>query len=177
MRVSPKKRSANRRNGLKSTGPQTAQGKKSSALNALHHGLSVPLPPHLIDPLQQELSQLIEQDGFTVDSARELAQKIIDYERNLAFLRHAFEDDMIVGAGVEKDYDHGIGKWQQDFRKRFVDIHTKFLKGMPWEIGNVVRLATQMNQIIATTKRSEMIRSRRYFKRSSNQLIKAVRRL
>lgn len=177
MRISPEKRSANRRNALKSTGPKTAQGKKTSARNALRHGLSAPLPPHLIDPLQRELTQLIERDGIERDTARDLAQKIIDYERNLAFLRHAFEDEMIVGEGVEKDHDHGIGKWQKDFRNRFVDIHTKFLKGMPWEIGNVVRLATQMNQIIATTKRNEMARSRRYFKRSSNQLIKAVRRL
>jgi len=37
--VSPKKRAANRRNALRSTGPRTPAGKRTVALNAVKHGL------------------------------------------------------------------------------------------------------------------------------------------
>lgn len=177
MQTSHSKRAANRLNALKSTGPRTAQGRKISAQNSTRHGLSVPLPPHIIDPLQQELTLLIQLDGIATDTARDLAQKIIDYERNLSFLREMFEYDMIVFQGVEKSKDLGILKWQKGFENKLTDIHANFLKGMPWELENVLRLPTQMNKIIAKTKKDGLVKSRRYFKRSSNQLIKALRRL
>ena len=177
MRVSPNKRSANRRNALKSTGPKTALGRKTSALNATRHGLSVPLPPHINDPLQQKLAQLIQRDDIAPDIARNIAQKIIDYERNLSFLREAFEEDMIVDQGVEKNKNLGIRKWQDELENMLADTYAKHLRGMPWELENMERLTTQMNTIIAKTKKDELVRSRRYFKRAANQLIKALRRL
>jgi hypothetical protein len=177
MQTSHSKRSANRLNALKSTGPKTAQGRKISAQNSTRHGLSVPLPPHIIDPLQQELTLLIQLDGIATDTARDIAQKIIDYERNLAFLREIFEYEMTVFQGVEKSKDLGIQKWQDELDNMLADIHAKHLGGMPWELKNMQRLTTQLNKIISKTKKDELVKSRRYFKRSSNQLIKALRRL
>ena len=177
MRVSLNKRSANRRNALRSTGPKTALGRKTSARNATRHGLSVPLPPHISDPLQQELTLLIQHDGIDADTSGDLAQKIIDYERNMSFLRHVFEDYMGVDQGSEKNKNIGIAKWQDELEIRLADIHAKHLRGMPWESENMERLTTQMNKIITKTKKDEVVRSQRYVKRASNQLIKALRRL
>lgn len=177
MRVSPNKRSANRRNALNSTGPRTARGRKTSARNATRHGLSVPLPPHISAPLQQELSQLIQRDGIAIDIAHDLAQKIIDYERTLSFLSHVCENDMGLDRRSEKYKTIGIGKWQHELENTLADIHAKVLTGMPWESENMDRLTSQMNKIITKTKRDEVARSQRYIKRSSNQLIKALRRL
>ena len=177
MRVSTNKRSANKHNALNSTGPKTARGRKTSARNATRHGLSVPLPPYINDPLQQELAQLIQDDDIEADVARHLAQKIIDYERTLSFLRHVYEHDMGVDQGSEKIKTIGIEKWQDELEMRLADIHTKFLRWMPWEAENKARLTTHMNKIITKTKRDEVARSQRYVKRTSNQLIKVLRRL
>lgn len=176
MRISPKKRAANRRNALQSTGPKTARGRRMSALNATLHGLSVPLPAQINDPLRQDLADIIQHDGIDADTAHELAQKVIDYERNLVFLRHVFVNDMIV-VGVEHNKDPGIRRWQEGLEEMLADIHAQHLKGMPWEAENMVRLTSQMSRLVAKTKKKKTINSRRYFKRSSNQLIKALRRL
>ncbi len=65
--TSPKKRSANRRNARKSTGPKTPEGKAVSARNAVRHGL---LAQHIVlaedpnenpDDFNQLLGQLWEQ--------------------------------------------------------------------------------------------------------------------
>lgn len=79
--------------------------------------------------------------------------------------------------GVENIKNFGLRKWQQDLEHRVADIHAKFLKGMPWEWENMVRLTSQMNTLIERTKQKELVSSRRYFKRAANQLIKALRRL
>jgi hypothetical protein len=180
MQVSPKKRAANRRNALKSTGPKTGPGRRVSAQNAARHGLSVPLPQHINDPLQNELAQLIELDGIATDVAQDLAQKIIDYERNLQFLREVFRNEMI-DAQEDNPSKHSINlvarKGQEKLENYLANIHNKWLKGMPWEGSNIVRLAEQVNTIIIGAQKKERVNSRRYFKRSSNQLIKALRRL
>lgn len=177
MSLSHSRLLANRRNGSKSAGPKSAGGKKRSSRNARRHGLSVPLPAHLNDPMQKELAQLIHAEGIAEDAAFELAQRVIDFERNLSFLRHVFEDDMMGDQGVENIKNFGLRKWQQDLEHRVADIHAKFLKGMPWEWENMVRLTSQMNTLIERTKQKELVSSRRYFKRAANQLIKALRRL
>jgi hypothetical protein len=117
MRVSLKKRAANRRNAQKSTGPKTELGRHISAQNATRHGLSVPLPQYLINLIVEELAELIMRDGVEQLTAYDLAEMIVEYERNLLFLREIIIDNKDVKI------------------------------------------------------------SQRYFKRSSNQLIKALRRL
>lgn len=177
MLVSPNKISANRRNALKSTGPKTARGRNTSAQNATRHGLSVPLPPYLNDPILQELSLLIGRDGIEADIAHDIAQKIIEYERTVSFLRHVCEHDMGIDQGSKTNKTNGNAHWQDEFENMLADIYAKHLRGMPWEFENMQRLTTQMNTIIYKTKKDELVRSLRYLKRASNQLIKALRHL
>ena len=102
----------------------------------------MPLPPHINDPLQQELSQLIGRDGIDADIAHDLAQKIIDYERTMSFLRHVCENDMGVDRRSEKYQTIGLGRWQDALESRLADIHVKVLTGMPWESENMERLTS-----------------------------------
>ena len=89
--ASPQKRQANRRNALKSTGPRSRGGKQSSSLNALRHGLSVGADLRLNDPDVSAISALIELDGVELQQATDLAIKIIDYEKNLAYQRQLLD--------------------------------------------------------------------------------------
>ena len=104
MRVSLRKRAANRRNALKSTGPKTTSGRRLSSQNAVRHGLSVPPSPQLVGPVQQQLVQLIVSDGFEYEIANDLAGKIIEYERNLLYLKEIYKNDkeLANAPGTEK---------------------------------------------------------------------------
>lgn len=74
----------NRLNALRSTGPRSARGKARSSLNALRHGLSLPVDQLFSTQLLGRLQSLIEAEGIDPDPARDLAARILDYERNIA---------------------------------------------------------------------------------------------
>lgn len=58
MTTSDRKRSANRANAARSTGPRTQAGKKRASRNALRHGLNLPLP---LDEFGPELAALADR--------------------------------------------------------------------------------------------------------------------
>jgi hypothetical protein len=59
-------------------------GKCLASQNSLTHGLSVALPDEVIEPVVEKLVPLIMQDGIDKHAAKEVAMKLVDYERNLA---------------------------------------------------------------------------------------------
>ena len=85
--VSAKQRAANRVNSLKSTGPRSDEGKFRAKLNAAKHGLSLPVDERLFADQIKSIAQLIMDDCETDAQAAELAKRIIDFERNEAFLQ------------------------------------------------------------------------------------------
>jgi hypothetical protein len=96
----PRQLAANRRNARLSTGPRTASGKRSVAVNALRHGLSVAV---FADPaLAGEVAELAERiangsiDPHVRERARDVAAAQIDVER----VRHARP---AIGAPVSED--------------------------------------------------------------------------
>jgi hypothetical protein len=87
--TSAKQRRANRLNAQKSTGPKSGAGKSVISNNAFRHGLSVAIP-HDSASVVDEISNLIMQDNIDRHSAINIAEKILDYERNLAHQRRMF---------------------------------------------------------------------------------------
>ena len=84
---SDKQIAANRRNALRSTGPRTAAGKRSSRLNSYKHGLTAhvdPLPPEqqqARDAFIAELADGLHPDG---PAERELARSIAEIRWRLS---------------------------------------------------------------------------------------------
>ena len=75
---------ANRLNAKSSSGPNTEQGKRASALNATRHGLSSPLDPPEHAQSIDAIAALLENELGSLAAARGVAIKILDYERNEA---------------------------------------------------------------------------------------------
>jgi hypothetical protein len=84
--TSAKQNAANRANALKSTGPQTAKGLRKSSLNAIKHSLSLPVSELNFPDEIAHISCLIRPECESDEQSRELAKRIIDYERNEAYL-------------------------------------------------------------------------------------------
>lgn len=84
--TSPKQRAANRANALKSTGPKSELGRRKAAVNATQHGLSLPIDTRIYKKEIAAVSKLIRDECESDDQATELAKRIIDFERNEAYL-------------------------------------------------------------------------------------------
>jgi hypothetical protein len=84
--TSPKQKAANRLNAIKSTGPRTQEGIRSASLNAVKHRLSLPVSEHTFGKEIAAVADLVRKDCTNDNQARELAKRIIDYERNEQFL-------------------------------------------------------------------------------------------
>ena len=84
--TSPKQRAANRANALKSTGPKSELGRRRAAVNATQHGLSLPIDTSVYKKEIAAVTRLIRDECESDDQAAELAKRIIDFERNEAYL-------------------------------------------------------------------------------------------
>ena len=84
--TSPKQKAANRLNAIKSTGPRTTEGIRSASLNALKDRLSLPVSEHLYGKEIAAVATLVRDECTSDHQAKELAKRIIDYERNERFL-------------------------------------------------------------------------------------------
>jgi len=190
--VSPQRRQANRRNALRSTGPKSAAGRRRSSGNSVTHGLSVPIATDAVDPLLNALTQLITQEGLHPQSARGLAMKILDYERNLAYQRVHFAAQQIKSqisqSPSSAEADRGIRElfgreidllddhvdWERFNNRSISKRDQKFIVGQKLKMQKIwLRMSTRAQR----SKMREEVNSMRYLKRSSNQLIKALKTL
>lgn len=162
---------ANKLNALKSAGPKSARGKKQASQNALRHGLSKPLPLHLIEGEQERIAASIVQDGVDSPTAYELAARIVEFERNMAYQRTLFSEDSSgpkshEGALADRyaenaQYiDDSISECPPEIHKKFRALSKSFQ-----------RSAAMFSSIDADRRK----RSLRYVRRSSNQLIKLLK--
>ena len=87
---------ANRANAKRSSGPKSERGKRAVALNAVKHGLSMPLasalcqPDDQEDPALQAIAELIAAECNSPGSARHIASTILEFERNETAQREFF---------------------------------------------------------------------------------------
>ena len=88
--TSAKRQAANQRNAQRSSGPRTDQGKRRSSVNAMQHGLNIPVESSAWAPLLPSLETLLESEGMEPSQARNLALCILNYERNLHYQRERY---------------------------------------------------------------------------------------
>jgi hypothetical protein len=186
--ASPQKRQANRRNALKSTGPRSRQGKQSSSLNALRHGLSGGADLRLNDPDVSSISALIQLDGVEPHQASELAIKIIDYEKNLAYQRQLLDGSALqslpepdiqallkVSFGREIEMLDDIAEEEFELKGRYNNLRDlKFVAMMKLKMTRMVLRPYRQRQ---REHAKRVANSVRYLKRSGNQLIKSLKGL
>lgn len=164
---------ANKLNALKSAGPKSARGKKQASQNALRHGLSTPLPLYLIEGKQEKIAASIMLDGFDSVTALELAAKIIEFERNMAYQRTLFSEDSSGPKSYEGALADRYAKNAQEVENAIMDCPAKAHKTLR-SLGKSFQRSAAMYFSIEADRRK---RSLRYVRRSSNQLIKLLKRI
>jgi hypothetical protein len=185
--ISPKKRQANRRNALKSTGPKSSEGRRRSASNSLAHSLSVPIKFDFHDPLVALIIQLVAQEGLDIHIAQDLAVKIVEYERNLAYQAELFvqqhiesslqaEEEQGVRAifSAELDMFDDYMDWERFNNRPILRKDQKFIVNSKLKMHN---LWQRMHKRKQKDRAKQAATSLRYLKRSSNQLIRALKAL
>ena len=190
--ASPQRRQANRRNALSSTGPKSAAGKGRSSGNSVSHGLSAPLEPDAFGPLVHTLTELIAQEGLHPQNARELAIKILDYERNLAYQAVLFagaetqdkSNQLPTGAEVDRGIGDLFGReidllddhvdWEHLSNRPISKRDQKFIVNQKLKMQ---KLWLRVNTLAQRDKAQVATNSLRYLNLSSNQLIKSLKGL
>ena len=178
MTASPKKRRANRANAQRSTGPKSAIGRRIASQNARDHGLSVALNPTIIAPQVSRIATMIHEDGISNIQANEIAEKILDYERNLQHERETFSRKFL-GVALSEVSDEGAEQLAL-YNAYFSTSESASVRGLDAQERTEQRafraFARFMQRTLRKQAKKDAIASVRYNKRSSNQLIKALKR-
>lgn len=185
--ASPQRRQANRRNALRSTGPKSDSGKKRSAANALSHGLSAPIERQSTEPLLIAILNCIDQEVQESHIAREIARRIFDYERNLAYQREIFvrqfnllstnagkETGVRALFGAELDMMDDYLEEQRIFKRPIAKKDHSFVSNTKHKM---LKTWSKVDTREQQERAREGVNSVRYLKRASNQLIKALKAL
>jgi hypothetical protein len=187
--TSPKQRAANRANALSSTGPRTADGKKKVSLNASKHSLSVPVDEQLFAEQITEISGLVRGECNGDAQAHEIAKRIIDYERNEAFLGGLSDKeqrDAIASLAKDAPRLQLLALIQDHRNKRAVEVTFTTPNKRPQGkertteikfIEDFLKLEDQVLLANIRTFKNTEFSALRYQKRAINQLVKSVRSL
>jgi hypothetical protein len=153
----------------------------------LRHGLSGGADLRLNDPDVSAISALIELDGVEPQQATELAIKIIDYEKNLAYQRQLLDGSALqslpepdiqallkgsFGREIEMLDDLVEGEFELKGRYNLRDL--KFVAMMKLKMTRMVLRPYRQRQ---REHAKGVANSVRYLKRSGNQLIKSLKGL
>jgi len=193
--TSLRKRQANRVNALKSTGPKTAPGRRAASRNATTHGLSVATDPASLDPTAAAVAALLSVGGVDQAVARDLAAKIVDYERCMDHQRALLAQQPIPPMTQQQQEQRHQGLLARMFATELdmldgileeqVHLHGRVLKS---DLNSHISMKHRMNKLAAKiqaksdrssqqqAKRREMGAARHY-KRATNQLIKGLKAL
>lgn len=180
--TSPEKINANRLNAQRSTGPKTASGKHKSAANSWRHGLSTPLEPELMGPKRAMVARLIVQDDIDPRAVLDLADKIVEYERNLDYQRNLFVVVYVECAyepeAMERDFLENTP--ELDMLKELIDhqrcvVGRVNLRDLAFVTRKTMRLRRSWMGWQERAAHKQKSAAKRYMRRSTNQLIKALK--
>lgn len=180
--TSLRQKQANRVNAQRSTGPRSAAGRAVAAQNARHHGLSVALPAEVMVPLATQLAAILADEGIEAPSARELAVRMIDYERNVAHEREVFSIQYLghtprrarVSSGEPApDYEAALQRLQNVSILRGARLGKALRQELAIRIAGYTFITRTRQRYAAWVDASFT----RYYRRATNQFIKALKAL
>ncbi len=187
--TSAKQRAANHANGLRLQAGRKKEGLRPASLNAMKHGLSLPVDEVGFGKEIFQIAELIRDECIDLSQAKELAKRIIDFERNEAFLRD--HNDAHLDAQMKAWFLgphcaklNRLLRLHRDKKKVDVAFTTSNLKPKGQERTDEVKfiedfMKLQANSFLSKFRHSKRLKDSavRYQKRSLNQLIKAVNRI
>lgn len=181
--TSLKQRAANRRNAQLSTGPKSDSGRGRAAVNAMKHGLTSPIEATVWGPKVSQLELLLRFDGSNVAEARELARRLIEFERNVDYQRQRFLEEasgeprkQIIPDAAKKDIEVAgqIAFLRGSKQTHLLGMHKPLAREMQKFFEQVAnRQIKQVNRDVAR----ELKNADRYLRRAANQLIKQLKSL
>ena len=162
---------ANKRNALRSTGPKSQKGKRSSSQNAISHGLTQPLDASS-DPNHARVIAALINDGYDTLDANHIASALMGYRRvmeaheaayhNVSQPKHAGNLDLLDI--LITDYEDGYGGPMTPKQYRWCKLQYPIYQGkVRLEGTEAMRRVKQLKSMI------------RYQRRAVNQLAKALR--
>jgi len=173
--ASAKQLAANRLNAQRSSGPKSEEGKRRSSVNALRHGLTVPVEFSGFMVHLPPLQALLVADGLEASQARELALRILDYERNVehlpVLLSESNETSLPPPAGT-KSFESAaqVHLLAEDSTKDF----TRKDKSLLRKLGKLIE---RVDKHEARNADRKLRSGERHYRRAANQLLKGLRSL
>ena len=160
------------------------RGKRASANNALRHGLSVPLGPEVMGPTRAKIASLLAPDSLDASVALDLADKVFQYERNLAHQRELFlkvyvhrvyEPEASERRMLEQNPELDLMKDLIDYQRYFIGRVN--LRDLRFVSTRTLRLRHSWARIEMRSELKEKVAAQRYMRGSTNQLLKCLKRL
>lgn len=182
--TSLKQRAANRRNARHSTGPRTEDGQRRVSMNALKHGLTAPIEATPWASAVGDVEALLAADGFAAEEGRELARRIVEYERNAQYQRQRFLGEainpapaVVISAELQADLQ------EIDDLMEFAELEDdaatlRFAQSQSLKLVKLhERIAARKKRINAREATEALKSADRYHRRAANQLIKQLKSL
>lgn len=149
------------------------------------HGLSIIDQVGILDPTLTQLTRMIAEDSVDNFLAREIANRIVSYERNQAYQRRLFsqlQQPSRTETAVHEEMRNSFGK-ELDLMADFLDEKRYFGASIKKsDLNFVINMQHKMLKLtLRQIKRQEVEHAKRvrnsvrYLKRSSNQLIKSLK--
>ena len=182
--TSAKKRAANRANGLHLQAGRKKEGLRQASLNAMKHGLSLPVDEVGFGKEIFQIAELIRDECTDFSQAQEMARRIIDFERNEAFLRqhssaHIDAQMWVWYLGPHRAKLRHLEHLHRQKKKVDVAFTTSNLQPKGQERTDEIKfiedfMKLQKNSFLSKFRHSKRLKDSavRYQKRSLNQLIK-----
>ena len=187
--TSVKKRAANHANALRFQASRKKQGLRPVSLNAMKHGLSLPVDEAGFGKEISQIAALIRDECTDLAQAQEMARRIIDFERNEAFLRQhsSAHIDAQMKAWYLGPYCAKLNqllRLHSDKKKVDLAFTTSNLQPKGKERSDEIKfiedfMKIQENSFLSQFRHSKRLKDSavRYQKRSLSQLIKGVNRI
>ena len=187
--TSAKQRAANHANGLRLQAGRKKEDLRQTSLNAMKHGLSLPVDEVGFGKEISQIAELIRGECTDLSQAQEMARRIIDFERNEAFLKD--HNDAHLDAQMKAWFLgphcaklHQLVRLHRDKKKVDVAFTTSNLQPKGQERTDEIKfiedfMKLQENSFLSKFRHSKRLKdsAMRYQKRSLNQLIKGVSRI